>query len=72
MDVVRKWHEARTDLEMKIAKVMKDGTEVLKGQRGDYKRDVFMGHCEEDDQSGYLPIVAPKEVMARVAQEVWD
>jgi len=71
MEVVGKWHKARTDLEARIANVTGDG-EVLRGQSGAYRRDVFMGHCKEDCQDGYLPIVASKEAMAKVAQTIWD
>eukprot|EP00581_Thalassiosira_minuscula_P016510 CAMPEP_0183719362 /NCGR_PEP_ID=MMETSP0737-20130205/12339_1 /TAXON_ID=385413 /ORGANISM="Thalassiosira miniscula, Strain CCMP1093" /LENGTH=499 /DNA_ID=CAMNT_0025949079 /DNA_START=65 /DNA_END=1564 /DNA_ORIENTATION=+ len=71
MGVVRKWHEVRTDLEGSIANITGD-TKVLEGQSGEYNKDAFMGHCSEDGQKGYLPIVADKEVMAKVAQKIWS
>ena len=63
MVVVRKWHQMRTDLEQKIVEATGGDTKVLEGQSGDYRRDVFMGHCSKNGQNGYLPIVASKEVM---------
>ena len=71
MEVVRKWHEMRTDLEQKIAELSGDD-KVLEGQSGSYKKDVFMGHCSENGQNGYLPIAASKEVMMEVAQKIWS
>jgi len=71
MEVVRKWHEMRADLEQKIADITGD-TKVLDGQSGSYKKDVFMGHCSQNGQDGYLPLVASKEVMSKVAQAIWS
>ncbi|KAL9189634.1 hypothetical protein ACHAXT_009309 [Thalassiosira profunda] len=71
MKVSRTWHEMRTDLEGKIANVTGDAA-VLEGQTGSYKEDVFMGHCKDDGQAGYLPIVASKEIMRQVAEKVWN
>lgn len=71
VEVVRKWHEMRTDLEQKIGNVTRD-TKVFEGQSGDYKKHMFMGHCSEDGAKGYLPIAASREVMVKVAQKIWD
>ena len=71
MQVVRKWHEMRADLEGKIANVTGDTNQVWEGQKGEYKKDVFMGHCSDDGQSGYVPIVASKEVMAVASDKIW-
>ena len=69
--VIRTWHEMRTDLEQKILDITGD-TKVQEGQSGSYKEDLFMKHCKEDGQSGYIPIAASKEVMAQVAEKVWN
>lgn len=46
--------------------------EEIEGQRGGYLKDVFMGHCSENGQNGYLPIVASKEVIAIEAEKLWN
>ena len=40
--------------------------------RAGSNKDVFMGHCSEDGQDGYLPIVASKGVMKIVSEKIWD
>jgi len=62
----------RTDLEKTIVDVTGDKKKVADGQSGKYNKDVFMGHCSEDGQDGYLPIVASKEVMKKVSEKIWD
>ena len=70
MDVARKWHSMRTDLEQQIQDLTGDD-KILEGKRGQYKADVFLGHCSEDGQQGYLPISASKEAMSKM-NSVWD
>lgn len=71
MEVARRWHEMRTDLETRIMNVTGDDG-VLKGRSGEYKRDVFKGHCSDDGQDGYIPISSSKEVMAEAARKIWN
>lgn len=70
--VTRKWHEMRNDLEQSIFNITDGDAKILDGQAGNYKKDVFMGHCSEDGQNGYLPIAASKEVMEDVAAKLWN
>ena len=71
MEIVQKWHGMRSDLEQSIAEVSGDPTKVAEGQSGDFKRNIFMGHCSDNGQKGYLPIAASKEVMIMVAEKIW-
>ena len=70
--MARKWHEMRYDLEQSIFNITGGDAKILDGQAGSYKEDVFMGHCSEDGQNGYLPIAASKEVMEIVAATLWN
>ena len=71
MKVARTWHEMRSDLEQKIAIITGDESVVSEGQKGGYKKDVFMGHCDGDGQSGYVPIAASKEKLAVTSTKIW-
>ncbi|EED88875.1 predicted protein [Thalassiosira pseudonana CCMP1335] len=71
MKVIRKWHEMRTDLEDSIKEITGD-TAVFDGQKGEYKKDIFMGHCNDDGQDGYIPISASKDAMATAAEQIWS
>jgi hypothetical protein len=62
----------RTDLEQSIFNITGGDAKILEGQTGSYKKDVFMGHCSEDGQSGYLPLAASKEVMEIAAAKLWN
>ena len=71
MKVIRKWHEMRTDLEDSIKEITGD-TAVFDGQKGEYKKHIFMGHCNDDGQDGYIPISASKDAMATAAEQIWS
>lgn len=62
----------RTDLEHSIFNITGGDAKILEGQRGGYLKDIFMGHCSENGQNGYLPIVASKEVIAIEAEKLWN
>lgn len=55
MQLLTVWHDYRTDLEKKLLALTGDD-EVLSGQIGSYKRDVFQGHCKGNGGSQYIPL----------------
>ncbi len=71
MKVARMWHEMRNDLEQQIVALTGNNEVVSEGQKGSYKKDVFMGHCDADGQIGYVPIAASKENMALTVTKIW-
>jgi hypothetical protein len=71
MQVARTWHEMRNDLEQQIVALTGNSKVLSEGQKGSYKKDVFMGHCDADGQSGYVPIAASKENMALTSTKIW-
>ena len=62
---------SRNDLEQKIVALTGNDEVLSKGQRGTYKKDVFMGHCDADGQIGYVPIAMSKEDMAHTVTKIW-
>jgi len=71
MEVARTWHEMRNDLEQQIVALTGDDEVLSEGQKGSYKKDVFIGHCDADGQGGYVPIAASKEYMALTLTKIW-
>ena len=71
MEVARTWHEMRNDLEQKIVALTGNDKVVSEGQKGTYKKDVFMGHCDADGQIGYVPIAVSKEDVAITVKNIW-
>ena len=80
MDVIHTWHVMRSDLENYIINITQgnidegeyDTINVHEGQAGQYKRDIFMGHCSKDGQGGYLPLAASRKVLRMVADKLWN
>mmetsp|Transcript_6430 Transcript_6430/g.10458 ORF Transcript_6430/g.10458 Transcript_6430/m.10458 type:complete len:502 (-) Transcript_6430:2036-3541(-) len=71
MEVARTWHEMRNDLEQKIVALTGNDKVLSEGQKGTYKKDVFMGHCDADGQIGYVPIAVSKEDVAITVKNIW-
>ena len=71
MQVAKTWHEMRNDLEQQIVALTGNDKVLSEGQKGSYKKDVFMGHCDADGQSGYVPIAASEENMAVTVTKIW-
>ncbi|KAL7498825.1 hypothetical protein ACHAWT_010788 [Skeletonema menzelii] len=71
MEVARTWHEMRNDLEQKIVALTGNDKVLSEGQKGTYKKDVFMGHCDADGQIGYVPIAVSKEDVAITVKKIW-
>ena len=71
MKIAKTWHEMRKDLEHQIATITGNHKVISEGQKGEYNKDFFLGHCDGDGQSGYLPIAASKENMAATMTQIW-
>jgi len=67
LELVRHWHELRVDMETQLRALTQDET-ILQGQKGDYRADVFLGHCDEEGNSGYIEIHGTDEAFARVEE----
>lgn len=67
MKVVKKWHDYRSDLERKLYNITKDES-ILSGTTGDYKQDVFQGHCTGEGGSNYLQIQGDQRTFENVPQ----
>jgi hypothetical protein len=55
MELQTRWHDYRTDLENKLFQLTGNAT-VNNARRGQYKREVFQGHCTDYGGNNYLPI----------------
>jgi len=64
-ELVRHWHDLRSDFENQLHSITDDGT-ILKGQSHDYKTDIFRGHCKGEGNSNYVPITARDETFQHV------
>ena len=70
LELLRKWHEIRFDLEKDIFALTQDRT-VLDGASGDYKRDVFQGHCHGEGGLNYSRIQGLPATFGRM-QELYS
>ena len=55
MMLINKWHALRLDLENKLFDLTGDSS-IRDGSTETYKSDIFLGHCKDDGNSGYLMI----------------
>lgn len=81
MEVVRSWHEMRSDLEHRVHEINIIGNNLTAGGLlqqegqivvGDYMTNVFMGHCRSNGADGYIPISLTKEMLSKVADVIWS
>jgi len=61
----REWHKLRSELERDLFKLTGDQT-IFDSTKGTYKDDVFMGHCNEDGNEGYLLMTGTDETFKRI------
>lgn len=61
------WHDCRRDLETKLFALTGD-QEILRSQRGNYSNSFFLGHCTEDQSTGYLRIGGSTESLRRLRE----
>jgi hypothetical protein len=67
MELMTVWHTVRSDLETKLRTLTGDQT-INDGQAGDYKKDVFQGHCKANGAKGYLPLTAATGTFQRTGE----
>jgi len=65
--VVKKWHEYRSDFEKKLYELTND-TSIMSGATGDYKKDVFQGHCSGEGGRNYLQLQGTQQSFEQVAK----
>ena len=73
MELQRVWHEYRTELEDRLLQLTGPmaAKRIHKGRSGDYKRDVFMGHCSDYGGAGYVPIALHDRVIMKRIPETY-
>ncbi len=67
MMLLEKWHSVRLDLENKLFDLTRDAS-IRNGTTGNYKEDIFHGHCSEDGFSGYLNLAGTDETFSRYSE----
>ena len=67
MELLTVWHNVRTDLETKLFAQTKDEM-LLLGQAGDYKKDIFQGHCKGNGGKEYIPMKGRPETFRRIPE----
>jgi hypothetical protein len=55
MELLTIWHNIRTDLETKLLELTGDKT-IEEGRVGDYKKEIFQGHCKGNGGENYLTL----------------
>jgi hypothetical protein len=69
--MAQKWHLLRSDLESSIYNVTKEESVKL-GSAGDYRRDIFQGHCNDDGAEHYLTIANSDEKVISKIQDLYQ
>lgn len=67
MELIRVWHSVRTDYENRLYQLTGDES-IKEQQTGEYKTDVFQGHCNENGASGYRPLTSNEATLRRVPE----
>ena len=67
MMLLQKWHSVRLDLENQLFKLTGDRS-ILAGSTGTYKKDIFLGHCSDDGNDGYLNLAGKNETFSRFSE----
>lgn len=70
-DIVKEWHKLRSEVEEKLYKITGDDT-IREGQKGMYEKDLFMGHCNEDGNDGYLLMMSGKKEHLSRLNEIYQ
>ena len=63
------WHKVRLDLEMKLLSATENKTAVEQLVNGNYRQEVFFGHCREEQ--GYINLLEFSDVIARVSNDFY-
>ncbi len=69
-ELVRHWHDLRLDFEKQLFSLTGDKS-ILDGTKNTYKEEIFLGHCNGEGNSGYVPISGKDETFKR-ASELYD
>ena len=67
MELIRVWHSVRTDYENRLYQITRDEN-IKEQQKGEYKKDVFQGHCNGNGASNYRPLTGDKDTLRRVPE----
>ena len=68
LQLIQVWHDYRKDLEERLAELTGDTSILQQGQAGDYKRDVFRGHCTGNGGRHYLTISGKESSLSRMME----
>lgn len=71
LELVRQWHDLRTDFEQKLLELTGDAN-IKDGATGEYLPDVFRGHCNGDGNEHYKLISATPETLRRLPELYGD
>ena len=65
LPLIKMWHLARKDLETKLQDMT--GDELMKnGATGDYRTDLFFGHCKGEGKGQYLQLQASADTISKL------
>lgn len=67
LEMASKWHTLRTRLESSLFSLTQDKT-IMEGQAGEYQKDIFQGHCQDDGEEHYLKISGNEDTVKRVRE----
>jgi hypothetical protein len=70
LEMAREWHLVRTELEESLYGLTKDES-IRSGAIGEYRKDIFQGHCSDDGSSNYINIAGSAETKRRI-QELYN
>jgi hypothetical protein len=70
MALVKQWHDLRSDFEKKLFALTGDA-QIRTATTGQYRPEVFNGHCDGDGNKHYKLISAAPETFRRV-HELYD
>ena len=65
------WHSLRSELENELFKLTGDTT-IKEASNGTYLPDVFLGHCTENGNDGYLQMTSKPETFSRFSEIYGD
>jgi hypothetical protein len=66
MELLMVWHQHRADLENKLQALT--GGKAIANQTGEYKREVFKGHCTGNGPEHYILLSEKQDSLQRIAE----
>lgn len=68
-ELLKRWHDLRSDFENQLYGLTNDETILSQGVTfGDYKPEIFNGHCKGDGNDEYILLSGKSESYRRVAE----